>query len=89
MTIETVLELSIQGVMVVIYVIGPPLAAAMTVGVALAILQAATQIQETSITFVPKIAAIAVTLIFTGRWAINHLIAYFMEVISHFERVVG
>ncbi|MCU0662359.1 MAG: flagellar biosynthetic protein FliQ [Myxococcota bacterium] len=89
MTIEDVLALSVQGILVVIYVIGPPLGAAMAIGIALAILQAATQIQETSITFVPKLAAIAVTLIFTGRWAINHLIGYFHEVLKHFERIGG
>lgn len=89
MTIEEVLGLSMQAIMVVVYVIGPPLVVGMAAGVILAILQAATQIQETSLTFVPKLAAIAVTLIFTGRWAINHLIAYFHEVMRHFERMAG
>lgn len=87
MTIETVVEIATMSLLTVIYVIGPPLAVAMAVGLVLAVLQAATQIQETSLTFVPKIAAIGVTLIFTGRWGLNHLISFVNEIMIKFEQV--
>lgn len=87
MTIETILEISTQALLVVLYVVGPPLGAAMAVGIFLAILQAATQIQETSLTFVPKIAAIGITLLFTGPWGINHLTAFVREIMVIFEGV--
>jgi flagellar biosynthetic protein FliQ len=87
MTIETVIQLSGQAMLTVLFVIGPPLAAAMAVGLFVAVMQAATQIQETSLTFVPKLAAAGVTLIFTSRWSLNHLITFMNQVMTHFEGV--
>ncbi len=87
MTIETVVEVATMSLLTVIYVIGPPLAVAMAVGLFLAIMQAATQIQETTLTFVPKIAAIGITLIFTGRWGLNHLTSFVHELMIKFEQV--
>ena len=87
MTIETIIQLSGHAMLTVLFVIGPPLAAAMAVGLFVAIMQAATQIQETSLTFVPKLTAAGITLIFTSRWSINHLIAFMNQVMSQFEGV--
>ncbi len=86
MSMETVIQLSSQALLVILYVIGPPLGAAMAVGLTVAVIQSATQIQETSLTFVPKIAAVAITLIYTSRWSIDHLIGFVREVMNH---VVG
>jgi flagellar biosynthesis protein FliQ len=85
MTFEGIASLLSQGLLVIVYVVGPPLAAAMAVGVIIAILQAATQIQETSLTFVPKMVAIAVTLVFTGKWGMNHMIDFFRRVMEQFQ----
>lgn len=85
MTIETVLEISGQALMTILFVIGPPLAAAMVVGLFVAIMQAATQIQETSLTFVPKMAAAGIALLFTARWSINHLMSFMHTMMGHFE----
>ena len=85
MTIETVIQIVEQGIMTVLYIVGPPLAAAMSVGLVVAILQAATQIQETSLTFVPKVTAVCATLLFTARWNINHLTAFVRELIQRME----
>ncbi|MDJ0761606.1 MAG: flagellar biosynthetic protein FliQ [Myxococcota bacterium] len=85
MNVETVIQIAAQGLMTVVYIVGPPLAAAMLTGLIVAIVQAATQIQETSITFVPKIVAVAVTLIYTSRWNINHLTSLFRELMQRFD----
>ncbi|MCP4606248.1 MAG: flagellar biosynthetic protein FliQ [Proteobacteria bacterium] len=82
MTIETIIQISTQGLLTVIYIVGPPLAVAMAVGLFVAIIQAATQIQETSLTFVPKIAAVALTLVFTARWNLNHMTAFVHELMN-------
>ena len=71
--------------MTILFIIGPPLAASMAVGLFVAIMQAATQIQETSLTFVPKMAAAGVTLLFTARWSINHLMSFMNAMMGHFE----
>lgn len=63
---------------------GPVVAAAMLVGVAIALVQALTQIQEITLTFVPKIIAIMVVIAFTGPF-IGAQISAFSNVI--FERI--
>ena len=87
MTTEVVLEIFSQGLLTILYVVGPPLGAAMAVGLVVAVLQAATQIQEASLTFVPKLVAIGVTLLFTGKWSLAHLTAYVREVMHTIEKV--
>jgi flagellar biosynthesis protein FliQ len=85
MTFEGIASLLSQGLLVIVYMVGPPLAVAMATGVVIAILQAATQIQETSLTFVPKMIAIGVTLAFTGKWSMNHVIEFFRRVMEQFQ----
>jgi flagellar biosynthetic protein FliQ len=85
MTIETVLSISGQALMTILFIVGPPLAAAMAVGLFVAIMQAATQIQETSLTFVPKMTAAGIALLFTARWSINHLMSFMHSMIGQFE----
>ena len=84
MTPELVTEICIKGLLTVIYVIGPPLGAAMAVGLFVAVMQAATQIQESSLTFVPKLAAVFITLLFVGEWSVGKLVAFFSEVMVKF-----
>ncbi len=58
----------------------------MGVGLVIAILQATTSIQEQTLTFVPKIAAILVGLILLGRWLLESMAEYtkrLFEMISH------
>ena len=63
---------------------GPSVAVAMIVGIAIALVQALTQVQEITLTFVPKILAILLTIAFTGPY-MGGQIASFSNVI--FERI--
>ena len=85
MNIEMVIQIGTQALLTVMYVVGPPLLAAMGVGIFIAIMQAATQIQETSLTFVPKVVAVGVTILFTGRWGLTHLTAFVKELMQRME----
>ncbi len=55
---------------------GPLLLIALVIGVAVSLFQAVTQVQEMSLTFVPKLAGIAVTLVFAGNWMLRELVAW-------------
>jgi flagellar biosynthesis protein FliQ len=67
----------VQGAIIeVIKIAGPILLIGMAVGLVIAILQATTSIQEQTLTFVPKIAAILVGLIILGRFLLNDLVQY-------------
>ncbi|MBI4367015.1 MAG: flagellar biosynthesis protein FliQ [Deltaproteobacteria bacterium] len=55
---------------------GPPVLAAMVVGLVISILQATTQIQEQTLTFVPKLVAVAAALALAGPWMLIQLITF-------------
>ncbi len=76
MTPEQVIEIGQDAMRVVVFVAGPMLMAGMIVGLAISIFQAATQINEMTMTFVPKILTVFAVLILTLPWAINQLTGF-------------
>ncbi len=76
MTEETVIEIGAYAMRTVVYVAGPMLIAGMVVGLAISIFQAATQINEMTMTFVPKILTVFVVLILSLPWAISQLTTF-------------
>lgn len=76
MTPESVIEIGTAAMRTVIFVAGPMLIAGMIVGLAISIFQAATQINEMTMTFVPKILTVFVVLILSLPWAINQLTSF-------------
>ncbi|MBN2717494.1 MAG: flagellar biosynthetic protein FliQ [Deltaproteobacteria bacterium] len=85
MTSEMITEICVKGLLTILFVVGPPLGAAMAVGLFVAVMQAATQIQEASLTFVPKLAAVFITLLLVGDWSMGKLISFFNEVMIKFS----
>ncbi len=79
MTQATVLEIGIATMKVSLLLAAPVLVATMVVGVLISILQAATQIQEMTITFVPKIMVAALVLIILGPWMLNLLVSFTVQ----------
>jgi len=63
---DLVLRAVREGLLLVLLVSAPPLLASMLVGFAISVLQAASQIQDPALTFVPKVAAVAVVLLLMG-----------------------
>ena len=76
MTAETVIEIGQYAMRTVIFVAGPMLLAGMIVGLAISIFQAATQINEMTMTFVPKILTVFIVLILSLPWAISQLTSF-------------
>jgi flagellar biosynthetic protein FliQ len=64
---------------------GPAVAAAMIVGIAIALLQALTQVQEMTLTFIPKIVAILLTIILTGPFIGSQIYAFTQIVYGRIE----
>lgn len=73
MTPEAVIEIGQYAMRTVIFVAGPMLLAGMVVGLIISIFQAATQINEMTMTFVPKILAVFAVMILTLPWTIAQL----------------
>jgi flagellar biosynthesis protein FliQ len=71
-----VLEIFRGSLKLAILVMSPMLLAAMIVGLLVSIFQSATQIHEITLTFVPKILALVLCLMFLFPWMLNHLVTY-------------
>jgi flagellar biosynthetic protein FliQ len=76
MSPETVIHVGRQAVETVLLTASPMLIAAMVIGLLISIFQAATQINEQTMTFIPKIVAVFVTLLIFGPWIIELLVTF-------------
>jgi flagellar biosynthetic protein FliQ len=70
-------------------VAGPVLLVALVVGVIVSVFQAVTQIQEQSLSLVPKIAAVAVVIVVLGPWMLGQLVSYTAELYTSIPTMVG
>jgi len=61
---------------------GPILAVALVVGVAISIVQAVTQIQEMTLTFVPKVLCVGLTVLVAGSWMLRSLVSFAEQLFS-------
>ena len=76
MSLGTAMQIIREAVMQTLIIAGPILLVGMLVGLIVAILQATTSIQEQTLSFVPKIAAILLSLVFFGRFLLQSLVEY-------------
>lgn len=69
-------RLTAEAIYLVLLVSAPALLVALGVGLIVALLQAVTQVQEQTLSFVPKLAAVALTLVVAGGWMGAHLVRF-------------
>ena len=82
-----VIDVGRQGVQVALMVSMPILAVSLFVGVLVSIFQAVTQIQEQTLTFVPKLVAVGVALAIMGGWMLTTLVSYMRLCFEHAARL--
>ena len=88
MTDTVVLELLRQTFWISLKIGGPILAVALVIGVAIGLIQAITQIQEMTLTFVPKAIAIAAVVLFFGSWMMESLIIFTTDLFDRIPELV-
>ena len=76
MTIAQVLDVLRDAFLVMLKISSPILIIALVIGLLISIFQATTQIQEQTLSFVPKLLAIAITLLVLGNFMINTLVGF-------------
>ncbi len=81
MDVQAAVELARQSLWIGILISSPVLVVGMLVGLVIGLLQAVTQIQEQSLTFIPKLAVMAAIFIWTLPWTLGHMIEYTQELI--------
>ncbi len=85
---QYVLQVTNEGFLLVMVASGPPILISMGIGLMISIFQAVTQIQEQTLTFVPKIVAVFGTLMIMGTWIGNILIRYAEMIFTTFPAIV-
>ncbi len=89
MTSALALELVRHAVMLGLMVAAPLLIVALAVGVVISLLQAVTQVQEQTLTFIPKLIAVAAVGVLTLPWMLRQLVQYLVEMLRSLPAVTG
>ena len=79
-----VIDLGRESLWVAVLVAAPLLGTALAVGLAVGILQAATSIQEMTLSFIPKLGVMIIALIIFGSWQVSIMVDFFERI---FERI--
>jgi len=84
-----VTEIAVQTMIVGAKVAAPVLLTALLVGFMISLFQAATQIQEPTLSFVPKMIAVAIALLVTGNWVLAELVSFTHQLFESLPRLLG
>jgi flagellar biosynthetic protein FliQ len=89
MTPSTVVDLGRHAMEIMLLVSAPLFIAALATGLIVSIFQAATQINEATLSFVPKLIVIFLTLLVAGPWMLTLLISYMRELYEAIPSLIG
>jgi flagellar biosynthetic protein FliQ len=89
MDAETVMTLTYQAMRMVLIVAGPLLLVTLLVGLLISVFQAATQINEMTLSFIPKLLAVAATLVLLGPWLIGMMTDYIRQIMDQIPNLVS
>ncbi len=89
MTDSTVITLAQEAVKLSLFLSAPMLLAGLVVGLAISILQAVTQIQEMTLTFVPKIIVMVLVFFLTLPWMLHKLMEFTTNLILSIPQIIG
>ncbi|MBF8177142.1 flagellar biosynthetic protein FliQ [Herminiimonas sp. KBW02] len=89
MTPETVMTMGRHAIEVTLMVAAPMLLVALGIGLIVSIFQAATQINETTLSFIPKLIGIFVALVIAGPWMLTVLLDYMREMFTNIPLYVS
>jgi flagellar biosynthetic protein FliQ len=83
------MEIGRQAIEVTLLVSAPMLITALVVGLIISIFQAATQLNESTLQFVPKLVAMFVVLLLVGPWMLQFLIDYIQRLFGSIPQLIG
>lgn len=89
MTPETVITIGQQAVEMALILSAPLLLSALAIGLVVSIFQAATQINEMTLSFIPKLLGIFLALIFAGPWMVNTMVDYIRRLFGNIPWMIG
>jgi flagellar biosynthetic protein FliQ len=86
---QFVLQLCRETLVLILVLSGPPLIVSLVVGLVISVFQATTQIQEQTLSFVPKMITVFGVLIITGPWLIAQLVMFSARIFEAIPRISG
>lgn len=89
MTPETVMTVARGAIELMLYVAGPLLIAALATGLIISVFQAATQINEMTLSFIPKLLAMLAALAILGPWMVRELIDFTRNLLGNLPWMIG
>lgn len=89
MTPESVMVIGHDAMQVALAVAAPLLLVALASGLIISVLQAATQINEQTLSFIPKILAVVATMVVAGPWMLNLILDYMRTLFTNLPYMIG
>ncbi len=85
----TVIEIAVRMLTVTGELAAPMLLTALAIGVAISLIQSVTSIQEMTLTFVPKMAGVALVIVLTGHWMLSTLVGFTEQLFQMVPQLVS
>ena len=89
MTPESVMDIGREALYLTMMLAGPLLLSALTVGLLIGVFQAATQIQEMTLSFIPKLIALVFALLAAGPWMLRMIMEFTLRLYSEIPGMLG
>lgn len=89
MTDQSVIHIAAMTMLVCAKVAGPILMMSLAIGLGISLLQSVTQIQEVTLTFVPKLAGVALVIVLAGNWMLNTLVEFTRQLFDLIPSLIG
>ena len=89
MTDTAIIEIALQTMVVALKLCAPILVTALVIGFAVSLFQSVTQIQEFTLSFVPKVVGVGVALLLCGNWMMHTLVAFTQDLFAALPAMLG
>lgn len=89
MSPEVALDIFREGLWLVVLLVGVLVVPSLLIGLVVAVFQAATQINEQTLSFLPRMLAMLLTLIWASPWLVHQLMAFTQQIIQHIPQLIG
>ncbi len=89
MTDTQIIELALQAMTVAAKLAAPVLLTALTIGFAISLFQSVTQIQEATLSFVPKAVGVGAALLFSGNWMLHEMVTYTTQLFEKIPQLIA
>ncbi len=86
---QAIIDIGVESALITLKIAAPALLAIMVTGFLVSLFQAATQINEQTLSFIPKILAMTATLFFTGPWILQTMIFFTKKIFESIPGVVN